>query len=97
MKVNNELDRSLLAKQAAQSRNHILAVLTAILGSAVLLAANVIVEDRCATDRRGGAGDCDGTGDSARRPAGKLRTALNAPEENNAPWQQLPTSRTASS
>ncbi len=63
VKVNNELDRSLLAKQAAQSRNHILAVLTAILGSAVLLAANVIVEKTGVPQTAGATGDCDGTGD----------------------------------
>ncbi|MBU3706087.1 MAG: hypothetical protein FGM50_05315 [Mycobacterium sp.] len=44
VKVNNELDQALLAKQAAQSRNHVMAVLVAILGSAVLLAANLISE-----------------------------------------------------
>lgn len=44
VKANNELDRELLAKQAAQSRNHVMAVLVAILGSAVLLAANLITE-----------------------------------------------------
>lgn len=44
VKANNDVDRSLLATQAAQSRNHVLAVLTAIIGSAVLLAANVVVE-----------------------------------------------------
>ena len=42
--VNNGLDRDLRAKQSTQSLNHIMAVLTAIMGSAVLVAANVIAE-----------------------------------------------------
>ncbi len=42
--VNSAIDQQLNAKKAAQSRNHILGVLTAIVGSAVLLAANVFTE-----------------------------------------------------
>ena len=38
------IDRDLRAKQSTQSINHVLAVLTAIVGSAVLVAANVISE-----------------------------------------------------
>lgn len=41
---NDRLDRELRSKQSTQSLNHILAVLTAIIGSAVLVAANVITE-----------------------------------------------------
>ncbi len=42
--INSELDRELAATKSRQSRNHVLGVLTAIIGSAVLLAANVISE-----------------------------------------------------
>lgn len=42
--ASNDIDRDLRSKQATQSLNHILAVLTAIIGSAVLVAANVITE-----------------------------------------------------
>lgn len=42
--VNSAIDRQLNARKAAQSRNHVLGVLTAIVGSAVLLAANVITQ-----------------------------------------------------
>lgn len=42
--LNSEIDRQLNAKKAAQSRNHVLGVLTAVIGSAVLLAANVITQ-----------------------------------------------------
>ena len=42
--INAELDRQLAATKSRQSRNHVMGVLTAILGSAVLLAANVFTE-----------------------------------------------------
>lgn len=42
--INAEIDRELAATKSRQSRNHILGVLTAIIGSAVLLAANMISE-----------------------------------------------------
>ena len=44
MKQNAEIDRALNAKQAQQSRNHILGVTMAIIGSVVLLGANLITE-----------------------------------------------------
>lgn len=44
VETNNDIDRDLRSKQATQSLNHVLAVLTAIIGSAVLVAANVITE-----------------------------------------------------
>lgn len=44
MKQNAEIDRTLNAKQAQQSRNHILGVTMAIIGSVVLLAANLVTE-----------------------------------------------------
>lgn len=42
--MSAEIDRELAATKSKQSRNHVLGVLTAIIGSAVLLAANVISE-----------------------------------------------------
>ena len=42
--AGNALDRQLRSKQSTQSINHVMAVLTAIIGSAVLVAANVITE-----------------------------------------------------
>ena len=44
VKQNGQIDRELNAKQAQQSRNHILAVTMAIIGSVVLLGANLITE-----------------------------------------------------
>lgn len=44
MKQNAEIDQALNAKQAQQSRNHILGVTMAIIGSVVLLGANLITE-----------------------------------------------------
>lgn len=58
--VSNDLDRQLRSKQSAQSLNHIMAVLTAIIGSAVLVAANVITETDPA--KTGGADALDGPG-----------------------------------
>lgn len=58
--AGNALDRELRSKQSTQSRNHIMAVLTAIIGSAVLVAANVITETDPA--KTGGADALDGPG-----------------------------------
>lgn len=44
MKQNAQIDQALNAKQAQQSRNHILGVTMAIFGSVVLLGANLITE-----------------------------------------------------
>lgn len=48
LKANTELDRRLNDTKARQNRNHVLGVLTAIMGSAVLLLANVIAERKVA-------------------------------------------------
>lgn len=48
--INDDLDGRLTATKARQSRNHVAGVLTAIFGSAVLLAANVITERPGARD-----------------------------------------------
>lgn len=51
---NAEIDQQLNAKKAQQSRNHVLGVVTALIGSAALLAANLISERKILDQERAG-------------------------------------------
>ena len=66
--ANNELDRQLRSKQSTQSINHIMAVLTAIIGSAVLVAANVISETDPAQINTVQTGSADAQGGTGKLP-----------------------------
>ncbi len=65
-----ELDQQLNARKAQQSRNHVLAVVTALIGSAALLAANLISEREIADEVAAGevpAGERPAEGGEGRR------------------------------